>query len=103
MIRLSMGPLAFDILDPTVKDIARDAVYTDGVYCWDNAIPYYLRQYRVSLPEAFLAHVLARDFVPPVLGLADQRERMYEFRRLEGSLGMQDRLAYWLTGGPYRK
>lgn len=64
---VATGSMVDDVLDPTKRAVARLEMATDGEWVWPRDAAYYVREYRVGLPEAFLRVVAARRGIPPVL------------------------------------
>ena len=40
-------------------------VLTDGTWAWPAYLGYYVSRHNVQLPEAFLQHMISRNFTPP--------------------------------------
>ncbi|MFI9616043.1 hypothetical protein ACIHCM_30920 [Streptomyces sp. NPDC052023] len=54
-----------DVLDPVGPSLTGAAsLYTDGEWIWREDLIYYVVKYHVTLPEDFLSHVRARDYMP---------------------------------------
>lgn len=64
---VATGSMVDDALDPARRAVARLEIATDGEWVWPRDAAYYVREYRVGLPEAFLGVVSARGGVPPVV------------------------------------
>jgi hypothetical protein len=54
-----------DLVNPDAKMVCAAAILTDGAWTWASSLAYYVRTYHVTLPEAFVAHMASRDWVPP--------------------------------------
>lgn len=61
------GSMVDDALDPARRWVANLEIATDGEWVWPRDAAYYVREYRVGLPEAFLRVVNARGGLPLVL------------------------------------
>jgi hypothetical protein len=64
---VATGSMVDDVLDPDRRAVARLEIVTDGEWVWPRDAAYYVREYRVGLPEAFLRVVAARSGTPPAV------------------------------------
>lgn len=58
------GP-ATDVLSPIKKLIDAPHVFTDGAWQWYGDLAYYVREYHCRIPDEFLQHMQARNWLPP--------------------------------------
>ncbi|MCR3747915.1 hypothetical protein [Lentzea californiensis] len=65
--RLVVLPQAWatDLPDPDGPGVNERGEWTDGVWFWSGTLVHYLRKYHVALPEEFLAHMAANQWVVP--------------------------------------
>ncbi|MGI5502950.1 hypothetical protein [Lentzea sp. CA-135723] len=56
---------ATDLLDPEGPRLRDRGEWTDGVWFWSGTLGHYLRNYHVTLPEEFLAHMRAHHWTVP--------------------------------------
>ena len=54
-----------DVLDPSVRTAGPLHILTDGEWEWPALLAYYVRKYNIELPQDFLDHIRARNYVPP--------------------------------------
>lgn len=57
-----------DLLDEKAGNICQSVIRTDGEWFWRGDLGYYLRKYHVQLPDEFVSHMAAGDWVVPELG-----------------------------------
>ena len=77
------GTSAYDVLDPALRRIGPLSVLTDGAWIWPSDLPYYVEQYEVDLPAAFLRHGASLHWTPPALSdreLNDVEDRLFRQR-----------------------
>lgn len=55
--------LASDVLSGDV--IGPPNVYSDGTWTWTSEANYYVKQYHVSVPDAFIRHMQKNNWEPP--------------------------------------
>lgn len=51
----------YDVMMDPPQQIAPLIALTDGTWVWPNYLAYYVRQYRVSLPQEFVNYVLNKS------------------------------------------
>jgi hypothetical protein len=54
-----------DVLDPSVRVAGPLHILTDGEWAWPAVLAYYVQKYNIGLPQDFLDHIRARNYVPP--------------------------------------
>lgn len=52
-----------DVLDAERGSVVGLSLYTDGLYAWDEGLTYYVREYRLSPGDEFIAHCKSKDFL----------------------------------------
>lgn len=55
-----------DVLDPSSRKPMGVSIHSDGVYTWDDSLPYYVEKYHFHLPDHLLRHMEAMNWRPPV-------------------------------------
>jgi hypothetical protein len=60
-----------DLVNPKLRRICQYSTLTDGTWIWPSDLAYYVRTYHVVLPDEFLEHMAARDWVVPEIGDAE--------------------------------
>jgi hypothetical protein len=66
------GGVEKDILNPATGPYLSLDILTDGVWEWPAYLPYYVNNYHLRLPEAFVARMRANNWtVPEGLDLID--------------------------------
>ncbi len=66
VLRASPG-LVRDVLAEGSPVIGGLQILTDGTWAWPSDLAYYVEQYHVRLPEAFVEHMAKFGWEPPVL------------------------------------
>lgn len=54
-----------DVISGEEATIGSGSLLTDGIYVWPDDLPYYIRNYRLLLPDDFIAHVRQRQHLAP--------------------------------------
>ena len=54
-----------DALDSSRSErIGSGSLLTDGIWAWNDDLPYYVRTYHVALPASFVAHMRKQNWHP---------------------------------------
>lgn len=61
------GSRVGDVLNPDRKSVSRLEIATDGFWVWPRDLAYYVREYRVALPDEFIRTVESLGGEPPEL------------------------------------
>jgi hypothetical protein len=75
----SLGALADDMVDPSIRKIGRKAVFTDGTWCWPYVLAYYVEKYGVRLPQEFVEFMVANSWRPPSVSKEQRSAILREF------------------------
>lgn len=65
------GSVVDDALDTSKKAVAPLEIATDGRWVWPRDLAYYVREYHLALPQAFIEDMRARFWNPPRLSQDD--------------------------------
>ena len=57
-IFLGSPGIAFDVITPSSRPIGATSILSDGVWMWPQYLAYYVKNYRLALPEAFVEHII---------------------------------------------
>ncbi|WP_280235528.1 hypothetical protein [Nocardia cyriacigeorgica] len=71
-----------DPLNPTKKRVVSIGYSTDGTWAWPSYWGYFVREYGVEVPAAFIAHAQGQNFAPAVLDPEALRAAEREFDKL---------------------
>jgi hypothetical protein len=75
-IVLAIRTVGIDVLSNKPKNIFAYNFYTDGIWVWSSALMYYVKEYDMQLPKAFIDHILNQKGVmtPVSLTVSEQNE-----------------------------
>jgi len=65
-VLFATGGVVSDVLDPRFGIIGPPHVLTDGIYAWPATLAHYIKHHHVRLPDEFIAHMTASNWVAPV-------------------------------------
>src|SRR6266581_3349728 len=66
---IATGSMVDDVLNPSQEGVAREEIATDGEWLWPRDLAYYVKQYNVDLPGAFVQHMRDRGWKPRHLSM----------------------------------
>ena len=74
VVATTAGAQTFDVLDAEHRRIGRLEILTDGIWAWPRDLSYYVRNYDVVLPVAFLTHAATSGWQMRTLSDAELEE-----------------------------
>ena len=51
-----------DVIKPENGTAGSPSTFTDGIWCWPGDLSYYVRKYRLKLPDEFISTMQSRDW-----------------------------------------
>lgn len=86
-IILFLRPVAvFDCLGDTGKFVGGANIYTDGNWLWKGYLPYFIKNYHVSLPMDFVEHARSNNWTLPEVSKKEEKllaEEVVDMLKLE--------------------
>ncbi|MEB3046829.1 hypothetical protein [Rhizobium mulingense] len=85
---LSRGLVLIEFISPTPDpycptDLVRNVVFSDGVYFWDGILLHWVENYRVRMPEEFMAHFDSAKSRPMPVDESDVERLLTAFKIAE--------------------